>query len=87
MAKVTYASENRIARIHIHAGAPAFDMQTRRELNHALRQYKADDNGKTLGEGTHDTGHSFTHDNLKTEQIKSMGHVSRQSTLHINHDF
>ena len=40
--KVSYAKQGRIARVHIHAGSPAFDAQTRRELNRALLQYKAD---------------------------------------------
>jgi enoyl-CoA hydratase len=43
MAKVTYTKQGRIARLHLHASAPAFDAQARRELNRALLQYKADD--------------------------------------------
>lgn len=42
MAKVTYARQDRIARIHLHGGAPFFDSRSRRELNQALLQYKAD---------------------------------------------
>ncbi len=43
MAKVTYTRQDRIARLHISAPSPAFDPQTRRELNTALLEYKADD--------------------------------------------
>jgi enoyl-CoA hydratase len=39
MAKVTYTKQDRIARVHLHA---PFDAETRRELNRALLQYKAD---------------------------------------------
>jgi enoyl-CoA hydratase/carnithine racemase len=42
MAKVSYTKQGRIARIHLNAATPAFDAQTRRELNRALLQYKAD---------------------------------------------
>ncbi len=42
MAKVAYTVRDRIARIHLPAGSPTFDAQTRRELNRALLQYKAD---------------------------------------------
>jgi enoyl-CoA hydratase len=42
MTKVTYTAHERIARIHLHAASPTFDPQTRRALNHALLQYKAD---------------------------------------------
>jgi enoyl-CoA hydratase len=42
MAQVTYTQQDRIARLHITAQSRAFDPQTRRELNRALLQYKAD---------------------------------------------
>jgi enoyl-CoA hydratase/carnithine racemase len=42
MAKVTYTRRERIARLHINSPAHGFGPETRRELNHALLQYKAD---------------------------------------------
>lgn len=42
MATVSYTQQGRIARIHIGGSPPAFDAQSRRELNRALQQYKAD---------------------------------------------
>ena len=42
MAKVTYTQQDRIARIHMNSPSHAFDAETRRELNRALLQYKAD---------------------------------------------
>lgn len=42
MATVSYSSDNRIARIHLSGAPPAFDAETRRDLNRALLRYKAD---------------------------------------------
>jgi enoyl-CoA hydratase len=42
MKNVAYTCKDRIARIHVNAAAPAFDSQTRRELNGAFLRYKAD---------------------------------------------
>lgn len=42
MAKVSYSSDKRIARIHLDGAPPAFDENTRRDLNRALQQYRAD---------------------------------------------
>jgi enoyl-CoA hydratase/carnithine racemase len=42
MAKVTYTKQGRIACLRLNAQSPAFDPETRREMNRALLQYKAD---------------------------------------------
>ena len=42
MAKVAYTQQDRIARIHMNVPSHVFDPETRRELNSALLQYKAD---------------------------------------------
>ncbi len=42
MTQVTYNRQDRIARIHLHRGPPAFDAESRRALNSALLRYQAD---------------------------------------------
>jgi enoyl-CoA hydratase/carnithine racemase len=84
MANVSYTSDNRIARIHLSGAPPAFNGQTRRDLNRALLQYRADSeawmavisaDGPDFAAGSSETAQNALHEQRKSCALWAGGFV------------